>query len=437
MDELDRRGGHVEHVELAGKSFHHGAIPVELTRQDRFAKRRARELEPARAHVEHRRDRGDLNFLPGELLDVAEEPVLAWLGECDRDTLTACTAGSPDAVHVGRRGRWHVEVDDVRELLDVEPAGRDVGGDQQIDRAAARPLHDAVPLLLRHAAVQRLRAIAARRERLGEHIDLGARAAEDDREAGGLEIEHPPERRHLLRPRHDVRRLPHSRDGALRRLLPRDLHANRPPEVPLRDRRNAGRHRRGEERGLPLGRRRLEDLLDLLGKPHVEHLVAFVEHDGREVGEIERAPAEVIERASRRRDDDMRAAPQCPDLLVERLPPVDGNDPRRPRPPVLVERLGHLHRELTRRDQDEHEGPARSRFFRREPLDEREGKGGRLSGSRRGLAEEVPAGEERWDGLALDGSRLFVAEPGEGLDQVGAEPELGEGRSHARSIFGA
>ena len=49
-----------------------------------------------------------------------------------------------------------------------------------------------------------------------------------------------------------------------------------------------------------------------------------------------------------------------------------------------------------------------------------------LAGAGRGLAEEVLAGEEQRDGLALDRGRLFVAEVVERSEQFVAQPEVGE-----------
>ena len=89
-----------------------------------------------------------------------------------------------DAVHVRLGRRRHVEVDDVGQLLDVEAAGRHVGRDQQFGAAAAQASHDPVALVLAHAAVQRLGAVAAPVQGLGDLVDLFAGTAEDDRRGG-------------------------------------------------------------------------------------------------------------------------------------------------------------------------------------------------------------------------------------------------------------
>ena len=62
-------------------------------------------------------------------------PVLARLGERDRDALAPGAPRAADAVHVDLgRGR-HVVVHDVREVLDVEAARRDVRRDDELERA--------------------------------------------------------------------------------------------------------------------------------------------------------------------------------------------------------------------------------------------------------------------------------------------------------------
>ena len=120
-------------------------------------------------------------FCFGQPLDVGELALLARLGERDGHALATRPPDAPDAVDVALRRRGHVVVDDVGEHVDVEPAGGDVGGDEQLGGAVAQPAHHAVALRLVHAAVQRLGAVAAAVHRLGQLVDLDARAAEDER----------------------------------------------------------------------------------------------------------------------------------------------------------------------------------------------------------------------------------------------------------------
>jgi hypothetical protein len=97
-------------------------------------------------------------------------------------------------------------------VLDVEATGGDIRRDEELGRPGAQLLRHPVPLLLRHAAVQRLGPIPARNQRFGELVHLGARAAEDDGRRRVLHVEDAAERRDLVRALHDVDDLPDARN---------------------------------------------------------------------------------------------------------------------------------------------------------------------------------------------------------------------------------
>ncbi len=205
--------------------------------------------------------------------------MLARLGERDRDALAAGPPRPADAVDVDLgRGR-HVVVHDVREVRDVEPPRRDVRRDDELERARAELLHHAVALLLRDPAVERLDAHAAALQALGQVVHLEARAAEDERGRGALEVEDAAERGALVAARDDVGGLAHLRQLAGRGGLPGDRDAHGVLQVLRRDRPDARRQRRREERRLARLRRRREDRVEVLGEPHVEHLVRLVEDE--------------------------------------------------------------------------------------------------------------------------------------------------------------
>ena len=66
----------------------------------------------------------------GQLADVA---VLSGSDQRDADALGSGAAGAPDAVHVALAIGGRVEVDDVRDAADVDPAGGDVGRDKRVN----------------------------------------------------------------------------------------------------------------------------------------------------------------------------------------------------------------------------------------------------------------------------------------------------------------
>ena len=176
--------------------------------------------------------------------------------------------------------------------------------------------------------MQGLGPIAATVERLGQLIDLEPGAAEDEGGRGRLDVEDAAQRGRLVSPRDDVCTLLNRRRGARRGPRATDLDADRIAQVAVGDGVDAGRHRRREENGLPIGWRRFEDRFDVVGEPHVEHLVGLVEHDDGDVVEWQRPPADVVECPARRRHDDVHAATQRVQLAADRLTSVDRDDSR-------------------------------------------------------------------------------------------------------------
>ena len=191
-----------------------------------------------------------------------------------------------------------------------------------------------------------------------------------------------------------------------------------------------GRHGRGEQRGLPRRRRGGEDGLEIFGEPHVEHLVGFVEDHHLERGQVQRAASQVIERAAGRGDHHLDAALQRANLLVHRRAAVDGYHREPGVLRVLVDGLGHLHRQLARRHEDHRPRGARLGGGRLEQaVEQRQGEGGGLAGAGAGLADDVPALEEHGNRGALDGGGFFVSQGQHGLhDGIGQAKGVEAGR---------
>src|SRR3569832_684250 len=124
--------------------------------------------------------------------------MFARLRERDRDSLSAGASGPSNAVDVRVRRLWYIEVHDVRHMLDVETTRRDVGGDKQLRRAVSEAAHDAIALLLRQSAMQRLGAIATTSERFCQLVDFSSRATEHDDRRWCFHVEHARERRDFM-----------------------------------------------------------------------------------------------------------------------------------------------------------------------------------------------------------------------------------------------
>ena len=181
--ERRERGGHAWHRHVArfGVAFDDAVRERRARRaRERLVDARLEGLDPALVDRRDARQLERLDLLTRGVLDRPEQAPLARDDEQDRLARAPRPAGAADAVHVGLGVVGDVEVDDVADAIDVEPAGDDVGGDEDVERAAPELVDLALALLLRHVAVHRLGGEAARLELLGE-LDRRALGAHEDR----------------------------------------------------------------------------------------------------------------------------------------------------------------------------------------------------------------------------------------------------------------
>jgi hypothetical protein len=190
------------------------------------------------------------------------------------------------------------------------------------------------------------------------------------------------------------------------------------------------RHGGREQRGLPGLGGVAEDLLDVVGEAHVEHLVGLVEHDRRQAAQLQRAPVDVVDRASRGRHHDVDAASERPELTADRLAAVDRKHPRPHVARVAVHRLGDLHRELAGGDQHQRQR-LRPAAFGEDPLEDRKREGGRLPRPRRCLPDQVTALQQGRDRRQLDRRWLLITEAGERTAQLRGQHQIGEAARRA------
>ena len=282
--------------------------------------------------------------------------------------------------------------------------------------------------------MQRLDLVAAPAQLLGQFVDLGSRAREHQRQRGRLQVQHASECGDLVRALHDVGGLAHAWQSPFLGLLTRDQHAHRIAQVLVGDRRDARWQRGRKERRLPLRGRGIEDQLDVLGEAHIEHLVGFVQHDGGQRAQVQRATADVIERAARRGHHHMHAALQRLCLPAELRAAVDRQHDRAQLRAVAVQRFRDLDCEFACRYQHQRGWVGGLAVCGKHTLQQRQCERPGLAGAGGGLAEQIAPLEQRRDGLALDRSRLLVTEAGEDLREFLCEAEIDEGTFHWRSV---
>ena len=116
-----------------------------------------------------------------ELLDITQVTNISLGQEVDGHTITSETTGSTDTVDVVLAVRGQIEVDDERDLLDVDTTGEEIRRDEDARRTGAELPHDDVTLALVHVAVHARHREVALLHLLLEPVDLAAGVAVDDR----------------------------------------------------------------------------------------------------------------------------------------------------------------------------------------------------------------------------------------------------------------
>src|SRR6185503_18171296 len=106
----------------------------------------------------------DVNPLARDALDVAEVAALIRSAEGDGDAVCSGARGAADAVDILLRHFRKIEVDDVANARDVDPARRDVGRDEHVDFATAKQSEGALALRLTLVSVNGVGGDASRLE---------------------------------------------------------------------------------------------------------------------------------------------------------------------------------------------------------------------------------------------------------------------------------
>ncbi|MNX99202.1 hypothetical protein D3C86_1316350 [compost metagenome] len=287
------------------------------------------------------------------------------------------------------------DVVDVGDAVDVEAAGRDVGGHQDVDVAALELGEGGLALRLVHVAVE-----VARGDARGAQLarDLGGLAlalAEDDAEVRGLLANEGRQRLHPARFA-DLEEAVGDVGGGGEARADGDLLGAR--HVLLGDGLDGlGEGRREEQGGPGLGKAR-EDELQVVLEAHVEHLVGFVEDHGGALGEVQVAAGQVVPEAARGPHDDGGPG-QVGHLLVHLGAAVDGGDQDAHVAADLVQLFGHLDGEFAGRGDDQDLGVGAGGV---EAGEDGKAEGQGLTGTGLGLDHQVLALQDFGDCRGLD-----------------------------------
>jgi len=119
-----------------------------------------------------------------------------------------------------------------------------------------------------------------------------------------------------------LHRVHHLRHQLGRRVAARDLDGQRVLHERGGELADLLREGRREEQVLALRRKQREDAPDVVDESHVEHPVAFVEHQDLHLAQVDRLLLHMVEQPARRSDQDVHAAAQRVDLRLHADPAV-------------------------------------------------------------------------------------------------------------------
>ncbi len=210
---------------------------------------------------------------PGQPFDVAE--VSPFLVAAQRYRYSGCTGarGSANAVNIVLRHVWQLEIDDVRHAFHIDPAGGDVGGDEDPGAAGAKTGERTFALGLRFVSMN------------GDGLDTGPAQMPHDPVCTVLcacEHEHPFEGRIAQQCRQQFPfSIARDEDDALihqfdRRRGRRYGHLDRAVEVLLGKGGNRPRHGRRKQQCLALPWQQRHDTPQGMDEAEVEHPIGLV-----------------------------------------------------------------------------------------------------------------------------------------------------------------
>ncbi len=315
-------------------------------------------------------------------------------------------SGPADAMKVVFGIDRHVEIDHVRDSLDVDPACGDVGGDHDLVLAVSEAVHRALALALGAVGVHGHRDDAGPLQALVDLVGAVLGAGEDQDAVHLPGLEHVQQQVHLLLLLDGIPVLGNRFDGIAR---PADLNHLRVLLDTGGQRLHFGRDGSREEHRLTVPGQLGDNRSHVVDEAHVQHAVGLVEHEHLHVPQIEGAALHVVHQSARRGDDDINAATQGGQLPLDTHAAIDGRRAQRQESPVIEHAPLDLHAQFACRR--ENQGP--DDFLGGGPLvaqpvqnGQHEGRG--FAGAGLGTADDVLAanGGRKGPGLNLRGGRV-------------------------------
>ena len=175
-----------------------------------------------------------------------------------------------------------------------------------------------------------------------------------------------------------------------------------------------------------------EDLADVIDKTHIQHLVSFIEDRKLELIELQRFAAVKVHHAAGGADDHIHAALEQTELDLDRLTAVERGNTQRFTALKRLQFSCDLDREFAGRSQDQCARSIGTFQF----LQNRQAESGGFSGSGQCLTDDIFfSGKQQRDGKFLDLSRFFEALFHKCFKQIVCHSESGECVKFAHWMF--
>ncbi len=325
----------------------------------------------------------------------------------------------------------------MRQLVDVQAAGGDVGGHEDANRVGLEVGQRLGAGILALVAVDRRSRQAVLFEVLGQAVGAMFGTGEDQHLLPGALGDQVGEQGALVAGGNAENPLLDTLDRGVRRC---DLDAFRVAQQLVGEVDDVLGEGRREQQVLPLGRQPRQDFLDVVDEAHVEHPVGLVEHEDFHMGQIDGVLAGQIEQAAGAGDEYVKPLGQGLDLRIHADAAEDHRAFQRQVTGVELEAVVYLGGELTGRRQHQNAGllGAVAVFAVRvavgeQQFEHRKGEAARLAGAGLGGNHQVAALQHGGNGPLLHGGRLGVTGGLDGTGQSLGETEGSKG--HERSCL--
>ena len=281
----------------------------------------------------------------------------------------------------------------------VQPPGRNVRRDQDVDFACPETVHGLLALALGFVGVQRRSRITGPRHFFCDTVRAVLGPGKNQHGINVHIIQQLLQQPGLQMLRYGVEHMGHH---AGRRIVSHGESLRR-AQCLCSQFFHGGIEGRREEQRLPFGRHRFHDLLDGRQKPHVQHAVRFIDHQDFYTIQSGVSPIQMIQQAARTGDDHLDALLQGLFLRLHAHAAVNRGGSQGRKFPQRIHHVVDLFGQFTRRCDDQGARPAAARLFHsQQVVQNRKHKSGRFAGAGLGRADHITPRQNRRDGGRLD-----------------------------------